>query len=185
MKSFVLTSNWMKTVEVVLFENLQSVLNDPKIELWKSDMTKRKTKCTANKHGSQISLKFTLRPTFSHFRDTGNFETTPNNPKMALSTKRSKVLPLQMTTTSDSQISISFALRWSLFWVTSLSDTGAPDGLKMTLNTKLPQIPKYNVCYKHQDSQILIRFALLPVVLELHAILRQMHQNWHKHDLEH
>ncbi len=26
------------------------------------------------------------------------------------------------------------------------------------------------------DAQILIRFALLPAVLELHAILRQMHQ---------
>ena len=62
---------------------------------------------------SRISLRFTLRPVVWSYRP---FETNvPNDPIMALNTKRVKVPHICVTSVLESQISVRFILRLAVF----------------------------------------------------------------------
>ncbi len=77
------------------------------------------------------------------FHVNGHFETSvPNDPKMTLSSKRSKVPHIQIMTAHDSQISL-FRSTASIFQVTCTYyfETSALNDTKMCLNTKTSKAP--------------------------------------------
>ncbi len=52
-------------------------------------------------------------------------------------------------------------------------ETSALNDLKMTLVTNRSKVPHV---HKTPESLVLLRFALQPAILELHAILSQVHR---------
>ncbi len=112
------------------------------------------------------SPKFTLFCSIAnHFRVTGVFETSaPNYRKMTLSTKRSNVLHMHISATSDSHFH-SFCSTASSFQVTCHFEASALNDHKMTLNTNRSMLQHINVTTtpKFQISFCLsLRLTLLP-----------------------
>ncbi len=100
----------------------------------------------------------------SHLRVTGHFETNaPNETKMILNTKRSKVPHIHTETTYEST---------TRYCATNHSETSVPIDPQMTLNTKRPKVPNIHVA-TIPESQISLRFVLHVVVFELLAICEQ------------
>ena len=121
-----------------------------------------------------------FRSTTRRFRDTGHFETiAPNDPKLALN-YRSNYLYMYnycpwFPTFTLVCCTSSLFFRYRTFWDKC---TEWPQIAVELYNVKLPYICVTGI----PNSQISPRFALRPVVFELHTILRQVHwmtPNWH------
>ncbi len=79
----------------------------------------------------------------SRFRITGHFEISArDDPKVARNTKRWKVPHLPVTTTPESQISLSFVIA-GRFWFKGHFETSAPNDPQMTSITKRWKVPIY------------------------------------------
>ena len=77
-----------------------------------------------------------------------------------------KVPHIHVTCTTESQISLRFALRPAVFGLLGHFETRALNDPQMTLNTKRSKVP--HTCYNYTpESQISLRFALRPAIFEL------------------
>ena len=89
---------------------------------------------------SQISLILIYGQLFSSYRSFWDkYKCTPNDPKMILNTKRSKVPHIDTATTLSPKLH-SVCSTASHFWVTGHFKTSALNDHKMTLNTKRSKV---------------------------------------------
>ena len=121
-----------------------------------------------------------FRSTTSSFRDTGHFETSAlNDPKLTLNPARWNY-PIYVYLVSLIPKFHPASLFGQPFSRYSHFETSAPNDLKMNLNTTRPCVPHIYVTSIH-ESQSLLQSDLRQAILEIQAILRQLHRmtsNW-------
>ena len=96
---------------------------------------------------------------------TGRFKPSARNDTKMTNPTRSQVPYPYITDITESQISVYFALRPAVFWVTRHFVNSAPNDPKMALNPARLNVP--HICVTSvPNSTISVRFAIRPAVFE-------------------